>query len=48
MYNDPSTEDSDWYGYVVSDVKLTKKQLHAEVKKQLRINLDMSLKEKVK
>lgn len=35
VYEDPTTEGSDWYGYVVSDIELNKKELRAAVKEEL-------------
>jgi hypothetical protein len=35
VYVDPTTEGSDYCGCVISDVKLTKKQLDAVIKEEL-------------
>jgi hypothetical protein len=35
VYDDPTTDGSDWYGYIVSDTQLNKKQLREAVAEEL-------------
>lgn len=34
VYGDPSSEGSDWYGYIISDVELSEKELKKLVWKE--------------